>query len=487
MTPQQLKNSILQRAIEGRLVEQRPEEGTAKDLLKEIRAEKDRLIAEGKIKKSKPLPPITEDEKPFEIPEGWEWVRLGDIGILQTGTTPPREHPEYFGDNIPFITPGDISACIINYDNQGLSQQGSEYGRIVETNSILQVCIGGTIGKAAICKKPVTFNQQINSITPYAVNAKYLFHVVVSSYFYKLVREKATGTATPIINKSTWSSLPIPLPPLSEQRRIVSKIEELLPLLDKYDKAYTKLTDYNARFPEAMKKSILQYAIQGKLVEQRPEEGTAKDLLKEIRAEKERLIEEGKIKKSKPLPPITEEEKPFEIPEGWEWVRLSDVIDVRDGTHDTPAYQPNGIPLVTSKNISSGKLDFENVKYISPKDADRINERSKVEKNDILFAMIGSIGNPVLVDTEIEFCIKNVALFKNYTSNSMCMRYVYWLMNYFQHTLRSNASGAVQSFVSLKVFRECLIPLPPLSEQHRIVSKIEELLPLCEKLVKSDA
>jgi len=168
-------------------------------------------------------------------------------------------------------------------------------------------------------------------------------------------------------------------------------------------------------------------------------------------------------------------------------VRLSDVIDVRDGTHDTPAYQPNGIPLVTSKNISSGKLDFENVKYISPKDADRINERSKVEKNDILFAMIGSIGNPVLVDTEIEFCIKNVALFKNYTSNSMCMRYVYWLMNYFQHTLRSNASGAVQSFVSLKVFRECLIPLPPLSEQHRIVSKIEELLPLCEKLVKSDA
>lgn len=198
--------------------------------------------------------------------------------------------------------------------------------------------------------------------------------------------------------------MPIPIPPLEEQHRIVAKIEEILPYIDQYDKAYTKLEIFNKKFPEDMKKSILQMAMQGKLVEQRPEEGTADGLYEQIVAEKAQLIKDGKIKKEKPLPEIAEDEIPYEIPSSWRWVRFSEVMDVRDGTHDSPKYIETGIPLVTSKNISGGGLYFSNVKYISREDADKINERSNVDTGDILFAMIGSIGNPVIVNKDREFC-----------------------------------------------------------------------------------
>jgi type I restriction enzyme S subunit len=233
-----------------------------------------------------------------------------------------------------------------------------------------------------------------------------------------------------------------------------------------------------------MRKSILQYAIQGKLVEQRPEEGTAEELYQQIQAEKQMLIKDGKIKKEKPLPEIKEDEIPFEIPESWKWCHLSEVIDVRDGTHDSPKYIPEGIPLVTSKNLSDGTIDYGNVKYITQADADKINERSAVGDNDILFAMIGSIGNPVLVKKDREFCIKNMALFKKYEDTCIDMKFMYWFFVYAQYTLKAEASGGVQSFISLKRFREYPLPLPPYEEQHRIVAKIEELLPYCDRLVK---
>ena len=233
--------------------------------------------------------------------------------------------------------------------------------------------------------------------------------------------------------------------------------------------------------PEQLKNSILQLAIEGKLVEQRKEEGTGEELFKEIQEEKQKLIAEGKLKKQKNLPEITEGEIPFDIPETWKWVRLGDSLDVRDGTHDTPKYVLRGYPLVTSKNLKNGIIDFDNCKYISEIDHLKISERSKVNRNDILFAMIGSIGNPVLVSTDTEFSIKNMALFKN-ISSIIDMRYLYWFLFISQDTMKKQASGGVQSFVSLKFLRELLFPLPPLAEQKRIVEKIEELLPLCEKL-----
>ena len=482
MTPEQLKASILQLAIQGKLVEQRPEEGTGEELYRQIQAEKQRLIKEGKIKKEKALPEISEDEFPFEIPESWKWVRLSTIGITQTGNTPSKSHPEYIGIDIPFITPGDILNGQICYNNQALSLLGKNVARVCDEDSIMQVCIGGSIGKVAITDRKVAFNQQINVVSPLFCLSKYLFAVMQSVYFTTSMKERAGGTATPIINRGLWDSLCIPLPPLAEQKRIVAKIEELLPLIDRYAVAYEKLEQFNAKFPEDMKESVLQYAIQGKLVEQRPEEGTGKELYRQIQTEKQRLIKKGKIKKEKPLPKITEDELPFDIPESWKWCRLSDVIDVRDGTHDSPKYVPVGIPLVTSKNLVNGVIDYGNVKYITQEDADKINVRSMVDDDDILFAMIGSIGNPVLVKKDREFCIKNMALFKRFANTDISMRYVYWFLFYAQYKLKKEASGGVQSFISLSRFREYLIPLPPVAEQNRIVAKLEEILPLCERL-----
>ncbi len=482
MTPEQLKASILQLAIQGKLVEQRPEEGTGEELYRQIQAEKQRLIKEGKIKKEKALPEISEDEFPFEIPESWKWVRLSTIGITQTGNTPSKSHPEYIGIDIPFITPGDILNGQICYNNQALSLLGKNVARVCDEDSIMQVCIGGSIGKVAITDRKVAFNQQINVVSPLFCLSKYLFAVMQSVYFTTSMKERAGGTATPIINRGLWDSLCIPLPPLAEQKRIVAKIEELLPLIDRYAVAYEKLEQFNAKFPEDMKESVLQYAIQGKLVEQRPEEGTGEELYQQILKEKKRLIKEGKIKKEKPLTEIAEDEIPFDIPESWKWCRLSDVIDVRDGTHDSPKYVPVGIPLVTSKNLVNGVIDYGNVKYITQEDADKINVRSMVDDDDILFAMIGSIGNPVLVKKDREFCIKNMALFKRFANTDISMRYVYWFLFYAQYKLKKEASGGVQSFISLSRFREYLIPLPPVAEQNRIVAKLEEILPLCERL-----
>ena len=228
-----MKKSILQYAIQGKLVEQRPEEGTGEELYQQIQTEKQRLIKEGKIKKEKPLAEIAEDEIPFDIPENWKWVRLSTIGITQTGNTPSKSHPEYIGIDIPFITPGDILNGQICYNNQALSLLGKEVARVCCAGSIMQVCIGGSIGKAAITYREVAFNQQINVVSPIACLSEYLFAVMQSAYFTTSMKERAGGTATPIINRGLWDSLLIPLPPLAEQRRIVAKLEEILPLCER--------------------------------------------------------------------------------------------------------------------------------------------------------------------------------------------------------------------------------------------------------------
>lgn len=482
MTPEQLKASILQYAIQGKLVEQRPEEGTGEELYQQIQAEKRRLIQEKKIKKEKPLTEISEDEIPFDIPESWKWVRLGDCtGYSQTK---------------PKISPKDITDDMWSLDLEDIQK---ESGAILTRTTASERKITGD--KVLFYKGQVLYSKlrpylkkilvapangictpELVPFNTYLVYANYIVYVLRSPHIDYVVNSVTYGVKMPRVGTETMVNLLIPLPPLAEQKRIVAKIEELLPLVDRYAASYEELEQFNAKFPEDMKKSILQYAIQGKLVEQRPEEGTGEELYQQIQAEKRRLIQEKKIKKEKSLAEITEEEIPFDIPESWKWCRISDIIDVRDGTHDSPKYVPEGIPLVTSKNLSNGRIDYGNVKYITQEDADKINTRSMVEDDDILFAMIGSIGNPVLVRKEREFCIKNMALFKKYADTDISMQYMYWFFFFVQYKLKKEASGGVQSFISLSRFREYLVPLPPFAEQKRIVAKIEELLPLCERL-----
>lgn len=482
MTPEQLKASILQYAIQGKLVEQRAEEGTGEELYQQIQAEKQRLIAEKKIKKEKPLAEITEDEIPFDIPESWKWVRLGDCtGYSQTK---------------PKISPKDITDDMWSLDLEDIQK---ESGAILTRTTASERKITGD--KVLFYKGQVLYSKlrpylkkiliapnngictpELVPFNTYLVYANYIVYVLRSPHIDYVVNSVTYGVKMPRVGTETMVNLLIPLPPLSEQKRIVAKIEELLPLVGRYAVAYEKLEQFNAKFPEDMKKSLLQYAIQGKLVEQRPEEGTAEELFARIQEEKQRLIAEKKIKKEKPLPEITEDEKPFDIPESWKWCRLSDIINVRDGTHDSPKYVPEGIPLVTSKNLSNGMIDYGNVKYITQEDADKINARSMVYDDDILFAMIGSIGNPVLVKKDREFCIKNMALFKKFADTDISMQYMYWFFFYAQYKLKKEASGGVQAFISLSRFREYLVPLPPYEEQIRIANKIEQILPLCERL-----
>ena len=483
MTPQELKNSILQLAIQGKLVEQRPEEGTAEELFAQIQQEKQRLIAEKKIKKEKPLPEITEDEKPFEIPESWIWVRFGEISTYN--------HQKE-----------KISANAITEDMWSLDLEDieKESGKIINVCKASERKISGD--KVKFHKGQVLYSKLrpylkkilvatddgvcSSEIVPFSlygnIDSQYAVYFLKSPHVDFIINSVTYGVKMPRVGTDTMLELPFPLPPLAEQKRIVAKIEELLPYIDRYEQAWSKLEQFNSRFPEDMKKSLLQYAIQGKLVEQRPEEGTAEELFAQIQEKKQRLIAEKKIKKEKPLPEITDDEKPFDIPESWKWVKISDVIDVRDGTHDTPKYVLKGIPLVTSKNLVSGKIDFDTAKLISEEDAAAINMRSEVNTGDILFAMIGTIGNPVLVKKDREFCIKNMALFKPIDNHLFDMSYLLLFLQKEQEQMKKSASGGVQLFVSLKFLRNYLLPLPPLSEQKRIVEKLEQLLPLCERL-----
>ena len=246
--PEALKKSILQEAVQGKLVPQDPSDEPAEALLERIRAEKRRLIKEGKIKKDKHESVIfrrdnshyekrgskevcIDDEIPFEVPDSWMWTRLKSLGYTQTGNTPSTSHPEYRGGYIPFITPGDIFDGIIDYRNQGLSEIGKDVARVCPAGSILQVCIGGSIGKAALSVHEVAFNQQINAISPVVVSSKYVLAAVTSFMFLSAMKESAGGTATPILNRTLWDKMLIPLPPLNEQNRIVSMIEQLFPVV----------------------------------------------------------------------------------------------------------------------------------------------------------------------------------------------------------------------------------------------------------------
>lgn len=284
---------------------------------------------------------------------------------------------------------------------------------------------------------------------------------------------------------------PVPLPPLAEQKRIVAKIEELLPLIDRYEKAWSRLEDFNKRFPVDMQKSILQMAIQGKLVEQRPEEGTGEELYQLIQAEKQKLIKEGKIKKEKSLPEITEDEIPFDIPESWKWVRFNNLCSVLTcGYASTPTYvsEDDGMPFISAKNVKPYRFMPDDHNYISYELYDKLTQNAKPEKGDILLTRVGAgIGEAAIIDTDLDFAIYvSLTLIKLVNNSLIDNRYVlYWLNSPIGvSSAKKNIYGknASQGNLNVKNVRDFLVPLPPLAEQKRIVAKLEEILPLCERL-----
>ena len=512
MTGQQLKNSILQMAVQGKLVPQDPNDEPASVLLERIRKEKEQLIKEGKIKKEKnpsyifrgadnlPYekvgknePVCIADEVPFEIPESWEWVRLGNI--FQHNTGKALNASNRTGSLLPYITTSNLYWDRFELGNlREMYFSENEIEKCTATKGDLLVCEGGDIGRAAIWMfdEDIRIQNHIHKLRSYTEVCTEFFYYLF--YLYKhagWIGGKGIGIQG--LSANALHALLFPLPPLSEQKRIVSKIKESEPLMEKYADVEKYLDKLNTEFPDQLRKSILQEAVQGKLVPQDPTDEPVSVLLERIRAEKQHLVKEGKIKKDKHESVIfrrdnshyekrgseevcIDEEIPFEIPENWCWARMGSYLDVRDGTHDTPKYVLEGIPLVTSKNLCNGKIDFSTAKFISREDHLAISLRSKVDAGDIMYAMIGSIGNPVLYNGNAEFSIKNMALFKK-IANGLDMEYVYWFLYLSQDTMKKFASGGVQSFVSLGYLRNYWIPVPPIQEQHRIVTAIKQILP----------
>lgn len=489
MTPQQLKASILKYAMQGKLVEQRPEEDTGEELYQQMQTDKQTLIREKKIKKEKPLPDIIDDEIPFDVPESWKWVKVGNVGSWSSGATPSRTNPAYYGGSIPWLKTGDL--------NDGFIQEVPEYItdlalektslRLNPIGSVLMAMYGATIGKLGILEIPVTTNQACCACIPYAgINNKYLFYYLMSmrqSYI-----GMAEGGAQPNISKEKIVNSLIPLPPAEEQRRIVAKIEEILPYVDRYAAAYEKLEQFNAKFPNDMKKSILEYAIQGKLVEQRAEEGTGEELYRQIQAEKQQLIKEGKIKKEKPLPEIVEDEIPFDIPESWRWVRFSEIMSTMSTgpfgsmLHKTD-YIEKGIPLVNPANMVNGKIVPSDKMMISEATRRRLSSYI-LHAGMIVLGRRGEMGRCAVVTEKEDGWLCGTGSFFMEPSMSLYVYYVVSLFSspYVKFYLGGESVGTTMSNLNHTILSKMPIPLPPLAEQRRIVAKLDEILPLCEKL-----
>lgn len=488
MTPQELKNSILQQAIQGKLVEQRPEEGTAEELFQQIQKEKQRLIAEGKIKKEKPLPDITEEEKPFEISESWKWCYIGDIFLHNTGKA-QNSTGSTKGVMRKFITTSNLYWNRFDFSKvKEMPFTEQELVRCTVKKGDLLVCEGGDCGRSAIwCyDEEVCIQNHVHRLRPYVeISIEYFYYLF---YIYKFTGKlNGRGVGIQGLSNEAIHKVMLPLPPFAEQKRIVAKIEELLPYIDRYEESWRKLETFNNRFPSDMKKSLLQYAIQGKLVEQRPEEGSAEELFQRIQEEKQRLIAESKIKKEKPLPEITEEEKPFEIPESWKWVRLGSIVELNPKNDIDDLLEVSFIPMAHVADGYRNEHTFEVKKW------------GEIKKGFTHFAT-GDIGI-----AKITPCFQNkksviFAGLKNgygagttelsivrVVNNSMLKEYLLWFFKsayFIDNGVRSFTGTAGQQRIHKDYLSNCLLPLPPLAEQKRIVAKLEELLLLCENLIK---
>lgn len=316
-----------------------------------------------------------------------------------------------------------------------------------------------------------------------SIDTQYAVYFLKSPHVDFMINSATYGVKMPRVGTDTMVELPFPLPPLAEQKQIVAKIEELLPYIDRYEQAWSKLEQFNSRFPEDMKKSLLQYAVQGKLVEQRPEEGTAEELFAQIQQEKQCLIAEKKIKKEKPLPEITDDEKPFDIPENWKWVRLRDIIVVLgDGIHGTPEFSDAGeYYFINGNNLVKGKIIVKaDTKKVSHEEFEKY--KKPLDENTILISINGTIGNYAFYNGEPVLLGKSACYFS--LISGIDKEYICRLLNT-QHFLDYAVKEATQTTiknVSLKSMRMLPVPLPPLAEQKRIVKKLELLLPLCERL-----
>ena len=498
MNAQQLKNAILQEAIEGHLVPQDPNDEPASVLLARIRKEKEQLVKEGKLKKKDlEVKPISEDEIPFEIPESWEWVRLTDV-IIGTGAgkSPNCEKRPKSGSEWGVITTTAIQYCsFLPNENKVLPLKFivNEL-QIVKDKDLLITRAGpkNRTGIVCVVDKPCDHlilsdkTVRIDYIREYC-SPFYLMFALNNPTIHDSIMSATVGMAESQVNisQSSIQNIVIPLPPLAEQYRIVTKIEELLPKVEEYGKAQDALNKLNAELPERLKKSILQEAIEGRLVPQDPNDEPASVLLDKIRQEKVQLVKAGKLKKKDLIEtPISEDEIPFEIPESWEWCRIKQLYETTSGgtpEKGHPEYYGGKIPWVKVGDLIS--------KYIGRTDECITEEglshssAKLFPKGTILVAMYcnDAIGKSSIIDLPMT---TNQAICGLFPNKYVYTDYIYYTIQANRSLLQEKAAGGAQKNINQKIVNDMIIPLPPLAEQHRIVEKLEQLLGEIDKLKK---
>lgn len=482
MTPQELKSSILQLAVQGKLVEQRPEEGTAKELLKNKVVDDN---VDGQRVKQKTITEIIDSEIPFEIPDNWEWVKLGLVCTIARGGS-PRPIKDYLTlekNGVNWIKIGDTekNGKYISSTKEKIKPSGVSKSRMVHKGDFLLtnsmsfgrpyiLNIDGCIhdGWLVISQSSEVFTQD------------YLYWILSSAFALFQFRGKVSGAVVKNLNSEKVANSVFPLPPLAEQKRIVAKIEELLPLVDRYEKAWSKLEDFNKRFPDDMQKSVLQMAVEGKLVEQRPEEGTAEELYQQIQEEKQRLIKEGKIKKQKPLPEITEDEVPFDIPESWKWVHIGELFQHNTGKALNSS-DKNGelYTYITTSNLYWNRFELDKLKTMLFTESEI--DKCTVHKGDLLVLEGGDVGRAAIWNYDFPMRIQNhIHRLRSYFQISV--EFYYFIFLLYKSVGQVHGKGIGIKGLSSKALHNMIVPLPPLAEQKRIVEKLEEILPLCEKL-----
>ena len=491
MTPEQLKASILQYAVEGKLVKQDPNDEPASELLKKIENEKDQLIEEGKIKRSRKLPAITDEEKPFDIPKNWTYGRLKQITTFGNfdsvkGTSIP--------DNSWVVDMKDVrkdgggflaivrkkSTDIYKSNKYSFSKNAVLYGKL--RPYLRKVEVAKADGFTTTEMFPINV-VDINTLIP-----QYLRYVMLSPYFVDLVNDSMYGMKMPRVGTTFLAKMVIPLPPLEEQKRIVAKIEKLMPLVDEYAESYNRLQKIDNEFEDKLKQSVLQYAMEGKLVKQDPSDEPASELIKKIENEKAELIKEGKIKKNKKLPAITDDEKPIDIPDSWEWVRLGKMCVSNIGLTYKPAQKsemPTAVKILRANNIQSNQLNNNDLVFLN---VENIANKYYLKENDILMAVrSGSkrlVGKSAVVNSDFEgysfgaFMSKIRVLdvdsnFINYFFNS----------NVFRDQL-GDANTTTINQITQKMINNFVVPVPPIEEQKRIVGKTKRLLDSINILTK---
>ena len=518
MNGKQLKNSILQWAIQGKLVPQDPNDEPASILLERIRKEKEQLIKEKKIKKDKNASIIfrgednsyyekflatgvvkcIDEEIPFEIPQGWEWCRMGCIGDWGAGATPAKGNSEYYGGDILWLRTGELNNGVV-YDTEiKITQKALRECslRLNKVGDVLIAMYGATIGKVAIAGNEMTSNQACCACTPFGVFNYYLFYYLMGSQtdFIK----KGEGGAQPNISREKLISHLMPIPPLNEQHRIVEQIQRILPLIERYSASQNTQDKLNAEINDKLKKSILQEAIQGKLVPQIAEEGTAEELLEQIKQEKQKLVKEGKLKKStlndssifkgddnKYYEQIDtkcidiSESIPFEVPIGWCWTRLSVISNLYTGnsiseTEKATRYtNVQGMEYIGTKDVSFNHVvNYANGIAIPN---EHISQFKIAPSKSVLLCIEGGSAGRKIAQIEKSVCFGNkLCCFVPYVMATSKYIYFYLQSPYFFENFRGNIAGIIGG-VSVNTLKSLLIPLPPLKEQKRIVAQIEKL------------